>query len=278
MSDNAQSPKTSSLEELRTLRDEFTKAHATAQEKLAEVDKQIKAIELEEWKAKRAEALNQILPNGDKSTLKGHEISFLINNSKEGGHGPESFLGASVAAAHRVHSLVVEANAGDASVAAKFWGGRYVEIMKLDTKFGANAYSTAVTSTKNLLPAAKEILTTNTPDTSGSKHKNYVIICDGSVEGDVAHSVAILEAAAKFNPKATFDFVVCNAGETNIDALVKSWGETASGQKPNLVKVSSPKEIHGAVLNVIKARLSGDAYTPPAATAKTTAPSSAPSP
>ena len=157
----------------------------------------------------------------------------------------------------------------DATIAGRFWGGKVTRAMDLDIRFGAKGYNAEVATLRDFLPAAKEILNSNTPDTLTGTQKNYIIICDGSIVGDVAHSAAVLEAAAKFNPKATFDFVVCNAAETNIDALVKKWSETASGQKPNLIKVGAPKDITGAVLNALKARIAGEVYTAPAPVAQT---------
>ena len=278
MSDNTQNPvKIASLAELRNVREQFVKTQAAAQQQLSDIDKQIAEAARVEADAQREAALKQIIPGNDKAVLKGHDILFMINNTKEAGRGPDSLLGAAVAAAYKAHSLVVSAGVDDASVAAKFWGGAATSILKLNSKFGDKAYDGTPASARNFLAVAKEIMATNTPDQVTDRQKNYIIICDGAIAGDVAHSSAILESAAKFNPKATFDFVVCNAAATSIDALVQNWGVTASGQKPNLVKVGTPAEVTGAVLNIIKARLAGSVHTQPTPAAKTSPPSSSPS-
>jgi len=275
MPDNIPDSAPQSLPDLRKLREEFVKAQADTLKKLEEVDKQISVIERAQAEERRKAAVGQIVPNGDEAALGNREITFLINNTKEGGHGPESQLGEAVIAAYRIYSLAKEAKAKDVSVGVTFWGGRFTDGMKLDTQFGSKAYNTNGASKNwDFLPAAKKVLQDNTPDALTDKAKNYVVIGDGSVSGGIDNAVAILEAAAKFNPKATFDFVVVNAKDTEMDKLVNKWSEMASGQKPNIVKVGTPKEISGVVLKIIKARVSGDVYAAPVAetTAAITAP------
>ncbi len=265
MSDSQQPEPKTSVEKLRTIRQEFA---ASANKHLAELDSQIVEAEKLERQQRLDADFKLFMPGDDKAVLQNRDFTFLINNTKgatKGEHGPGTLIGATVAAAHKVHATVVGVDG--VTVTAKFWGDKY--LMPVHLEKGPNAYDVHPAEAKDFLTAAKQLLSDNTPDNLSDRQKHYIIVCDGAITGDPAAAASILEAAAKFNPKATFDFVVCSGTATGgIDDLVKKWSEIASGQKPNLVKVAAPAEINGAVMGIIRARLSGTAYVQPQAVVK----------
>jgi hypothetical protein len=253
MSDSPQPESKTTLQQLRSMRQEFAD---NAKKSLADMDKMIADAEKAEAQQRLAADFSLFLPGDDKAVLKGHDFAFLINNTK-GARGPESIIGATIGAAHKVKSTVVGVDG--VSVDAKFWGDKYVTQVHLDK--GPNAYDVHPAEAKDILPVLKALLLDNAPDQASDAQKHYIIVCDGAITSDASAAGAILAAAAKFNPKATFDFVVCSsATETAIDALVQKSGDANA----NLVKVAAPAEINAAVMNIIKSRLSGTAYDAPA--------------
>lgn len=259
MSEPSQPVPQTPSEKLRAARAAFALSAAKG---LADLDGAIADAERLERQQRLDAALREFMPGEDKAVLKGHDFDFLLNNTKSMGHGPASPLGVAVAAAHKIYSTV--AGTEGISVAAHFWGGKVGALMEMRLNKGPGAYDTTPAEAKDLFSAAKELLAVSASDSQ----KHYIIVCDGDIAGNIDHTGAVLEAAARINPKATFDFIVCSTTETTgVDTLVQRWSKVAA-TKLNLVKVGTAEEITGAVMNVAKARLSGTAYKAPAPAVK----------
>lgn len=257
--------KPASLSELRELRTYFAAEAAKANEKVAGVDKLIAEAEQAEREAAREAALSVYLPEEGKGALNGHDFVFMANNTKEGGRGPDSLLGAQVAAAHKLHTALCGMGITSATVKQQFWGGNSLgNTMDLNSRFGASAYNDSHSEAHKLLPAAKYILNACTPDQATDRATHYVLLGGGDIAEDVEVVANVLEAAAKLNPKATFDIVVCsNKSITGLENLAHAL--QSHGVKAGLTKVFAPKQIDEAVAGLVKSRLKGDA--PPVATA-----------
>lgn len=266
MSNSAPSSNPSSLEELRELRSYFAAEAAKASQKLHDVDQLIAEAEKAQQAAAREAAVKAYLPGDDKAVLNGHDFVFLVNNTKDAGHGPESLLGASVAPAYNFRSTLASAGLSSTTVKTLFWGGKTVgNSMDLDSKFGAAAYSTSGTVSHKILPLAKHILNASVPDKKTERPVHYVIMSDGTLDDDVATTASILDAASRMNPNATFDFIVCNArGATAVERLVNTWNDLGGAKKANAVRVYTPTQLDEAVKGVIKARLGGAVPAAPA--------------
>ncbi|MDE2336253.1 MAG: hypothetical protein KGL10_02970 [Alphaproteobacteria bacterium] len=248
---------------LRSLRDSFVAALQPMQNKIEELDAQISAAEYREYQEKCAAAMHALVPGGDKALLDDRRIVFLINNSKEGTKDAKStFLNNAVGAAFTTATRVAYAGADRKMVNASFWG--IYGDLRLDPRFGGTDFNANDKELHNFLPAAKKVLDMSTPDIVAGKTQNFVVICEGTLADDIAPSVAILAAAARLNPAATFDFVVCNAAETAMDKLVQAFSETEDGKNVNLIKIAAPEEISAAVVAALKARMEGKVHTPPA--------------
>ncbi len=259
-----------SSDKLRKLRESFEKAMEPMQNQIRELNNQISAAEHREYMEKCDAELRQLVPGDNNTILNKHKFIFLINNSSEGGgHEFGSFLRSAVGAAWTTANRLGYANVDRKTVSATFWG--IYGDLRLDPRFEGKDYSVEGKPNHRFLAPAKKILDTCTPDNLEGKKQNYVIICEGAVEDNIDHSVAVLQAAARLNPEATFDFIVCNASETAMDKLVRKFSETEDGMNANLVKVAKPSEIAPAVMASLKARMEGSVYTPPAPEAKTEA-------
>jgi hypothetical protein len=254
------------LPELRELRKYFTAEAAKVNDKIVGVDKLITTAEKAEHDAAREAALKVYAPDGDKTALDGHDFIFLINNTKEAGHGPESLLGASTAAAHQFNATLASAGVRGTTVSTRFWGGKVMgNEMDLNSKFGAKAYNTnGQKDAHHFLPVAKTLMNASTPDNASGHAAHYIISGDGLLKEDPATLIPILEAAAALNPKATFDFVVCtNSSMTAMERLVSDWN--AHGIKANLVKVFAPSQMGDAVNKIIQKHLKPAKAAPVAA-------------
>lgn len=246
-----------SSKELTALRDEFA---ASAKKTLAGFDKMI-------WEAQVAEALQeknavlaQFVPGSDTAALAGHDVVFLINKSKGMGGGMESALGVAVDTMYQV-SYATKSIEGF-TLAAKLWGGaggtNGIFLGSYDIVKKAGDATDA--DSKDFLPVAKEILAANTPDKVSDRQTHYIVICDGNISGSLELSSSILGAVAGFNPKATFDFVVCGAEGGNVDKL--TW---AAAQGPRLTRAGGYAELPAVIMNVLKARLTEGASLKPKA-------------
>ncbi len=252
-----------SSEKLRKLRESFEKAMQPMQDQIRELNNQISAAEHREHQEKCDAQLRELVPGDDNTILNKHKFIFLINNSSEGGgHEEGSFLRSAVGAAWTTANRLGYANVDRKTVSATFWG--VYGDLRLDPRFDGRDYSDEGKPNHKFLTPAKKILDTCTPDSVDGKKQNYIVLCEGAVEDNIDHSVAVLQAAARLNPKATFDFIVCNAAETAMDKLVQKFTATEDGKNANLIKVAKPEEIAPAVMAALKARMEDKVYTPPA--------------
>jgi hypothetical protein len=245
-------------ERLRAARDEFNDLSAKAKAAAGKLDSLIMEAFSQENRAELDKVLHQFIPTVDKSSLKGHDIIFLVNKSQEMGEGFFSPIGAAISTAT---SLAAATGGHDVKVSGVIWeAGNYTKALPLaDADRAEKAREKSKTTNKELLPAVKEIMLGNTPDKQDERLKHYIVISPGSVTDNVDHSVQMINTALKMNPRVTFDFITVGSGEGNIKDLVAKIEAPTDAQKPSLLIVPTHEGLNGAVMTILTGRFKGEA-------------------
>ncbi|MBI3442137.1 MAG: hypothetical protein HY052_10125 [Proteobacteria bacterium] len=239
-------PPKSSSKELRTLRDEFSQS---AKNTLNGFEKMITEAEQAEKQRELDALLSRFLPENGRAILPGHDIVFLINKSKDMGGGMTSSLGVAMDTLYQISGAVKGVK--DVTVSGRFWGKGPTSNIWMGSYDGIrNACDATGSNFKNFLPVAKETLVSNLPDLLTGRQTHYIVVCDGTITDSIENSASMLGAAAQFNPKATFDFIVIGAEKGNIEGLAEKMQGAA-----RFSRVTTAAEVADGIMTALKTRI-----------------------
>lgn len=257
----SEEPKTLS-EKLRAVRDEFNDIAARAKAAASKLESAMWEAQSAELRAKMDKVLDQFIPTVDKSSLKGHDIVFLINKSQDMGEGLLSPIGAAISVASSLSSAT---SGHDTKVSALLWeGGAYTKGLSLtDFDRQDKAREKTNSNTKDLLPAVKEIMVANTPDKQDDRKKHYIIISPGNITDNLDYSAQMMNTAMQMNPRVTFDFVSFGDGNGNVKDLVAKLTPPDAAQNAGSVLVQKHEDLNAAIMGVLTTRFQGLAPVKP---------------
>lgn len=252
MSDEPKKPLSA---ELRAIRDEYNDIAKRIKDATSRLDRAIWEVEAKERRAELDKTLDEFVPH-NYGALKGHDVSFLINKSKDMGDGYNSRIGAAVDAAFKVHVAV---GCHDTKVGIALWDTS-TSHLRIDADRLDKAREKTANNAKDLLPVVKDIMISNTPDKQGDRQKHYVIISDGNVTDNPDFSVQMIETAMKMNPRVTFDFI--SFGPGSINDLAAKVNAPTDAQKPGIYTVEKPEDLNATVMSVLAQRFAAPAPAP----------------
>lgn len=242
-------------EKLRAVRDEFNDLAAKSKAAAARLDTAIWEAQSAEMRADLDKVLDQFVPTVDKSSLKGRDIIFLINKSQDMGEGLASPIGAALGVASTLSSAT---SGHDVKVGALLWeAGSYTKAVALnDYDRIDKAREKTKSNGKDLLPAVREIMVSNTPDKQDGRQKHFIVVSTGSVTDNIDHSAEMINTAMKLNPRITFDFLSFGNGEGNMKDLIAKLTPSSEAQAPANLMVRQPEDLNGIVMGLLKTRIS----------------------
>jgi hypothetical protein len=249
--------------ELRKLRAEFAEIAAKTKEALGKLDSAIFAAESAERRAELDAVLDEFVP-GSKDALKGHDVSFYINKSKDMGEGYSSRIGTAVWTAFSISSAI--SGHDDVTVSASlFTSGSPSSVNVRSGDRIDRALEKSDKDAKELNPVAKEIMIANTPDKQTASQKHYVIVTDGTVTDSIEHAAQMLEMAMTLNEKVSIDFVSYGDGSGNVAELAKLLQNSKGAERVALHSVEKPEDTRAVVMGALEARFAKKTAAAPAA-------------
>jgi hypothetical protein len=237
------------------VRDEFNDLAVRAKAAASRLDTAIWEAQANENRATLDKVLDQFIPTVDKSVLKGRDIVFLINKSEAMGEGYQSPIGASLAVASELSAAT---GGHDAKVTGILWDAGYTKSVSLhDSDRLDKAREKSKSAAKDLLPAVKEIMVSNTPDRQDGRRKHYIVLSAGTITDNIDHSAEMINTAMKMNPRLTFDFVSFGTGEGNVKDLVAKLTPPAGAQEVGNFHVPKHEDLHGVIIGILTTRMKG---------------------
>ena len=225
---------------------------ANKKEALQKEKEEQERIAAEEKAALLKEAQELVPAHTDKNISKNLKIEFLIHHTVPLS-GPGALVAPGFGAAHKVYSLLQKMDE-KAKVTGRLFGATLTNdnlpVVALDT---AEGYKAASARGNSFEAVAGRIMSDSS--TGQARGKNYIIITNGVLSGNIAQWAYALEAL-KLNPKATVDFVVVNPEKkTDIDALLEKLKGTPAKKQINVIKVSKAEEITAGVKRAVRTRV-----------------------
>lgn len=250
-------------DELKALRAEFNDLAERTKKTVARLDSAIFKQELLEIRQEHDAVVTEFAVPGDLQSVNNRDVTILINKSKDMGAGFNSPIGQALDAANKLH-LVVN-HAYDVNVSASTFDtgstkgirlGDYDRIEKAREKTESNQ--------KDIVPALRDIMVSNTPDRVNNRAKHYIIIGDGNITDNMETALQMIEATLLYNKKATFDFIDVGGGAGNQAELVFKAAHSTASDRISFHKVEKAEDIWGAVSGVLKARVAALPFVKPA--------------
>lgn len=237
--------------ELKALRAEFAEVADRSKKAVAQLDTAIFKAEMAELAERNGKVVDEFALPGNRASLDGHDITILINKSKDMGAGFDSNIGAAINATGKMIGAV---QGRDTVISAALFDTGSARSLRFDADRLDKAREKTEANNKDLLVAVKDIMVANTPDKVTARHKHYVIITDGSLSANEEATVQMMETTLRHNPKVTFDFI--NIGEGgNIANLVGMIHTAASATVPAVHQIADKESIWQTLTGVVKGRL-----------------------
>ena len=252
-------------EQLRSIKDEYSDLAKRIKDSTSRLDKLIWDAETKERRVALDKTVDEFVPHNYEA-LKGHDVTFLIAKSKGMGEGYNSPIGAAIEGAFKVYVAV---SGHDTGVFTVLWDTSTKDL-RMDFDRMEKAREKTENTVKNLMPAVRDIMISNTPDKQRDRQKHYIIVCDGDVSDNIDHSVQMIEHAMQLNSKVTFDFI--NVGTGNLKDLAARVKAPAEAQKPGFYGVSKAEELNGTMMCVLAGRFTAKQEAPKVDTVQAEAP------